>query len=409
MAAIAIKRVESSAGEALGAGCSVLFGLPFFLAGLGVMLYGLSLFYTYQQAGHWTQVNGEVIDCQLVRHRGSKGGTTYSIKGSYTYEYEGKSYTGTRFFLETGASSGHEFWSGRFEILEDHRKNRIPLPVLVNPENPRESLVYRQVSTIMFILPLFGGVFCLVGGGIICGGIYGAFAGRKKDDLRRKNPGRPWHAEGLWVNFATQHGSISGLLMAWVVSLGITAFISIFLIVISGDPSAPFFAKAIIYVFALIAALMLGGTMYKTLQYVKYGRSTLLISQIPFVPGEELAAMLLVRQQLVTDEGVKVTLKCEKKTTTGSGKHRHTHTDVLFTDTKMVRGDLARPGENRSALPIKFQLPPGLPSRDVEANPSFHWTLEVVAETPGIDFSAEFELPVYNVKDPSLIEKLVSE
>ena len=38
-------------------------------------------------------------------------------------------------------------------------------------------------------------------------------------------------------------------------------------------------------------------------------------------------------------------------------------------------------------------------------NPSVGWTLSVKAATPGVDFGAEFDVPVFNVADESLIER----
>jgi hypothetical protein len=37
--------------------------------------------------------------------------------------------------------------------------------------------------------------------------------------------------------------------------------------------------------------------------------------------------------------------------------------------------------------------------------PSYRWSIGVKAKTPGIDFGADFDIPVYNVSDPSLIEQ----
>lgn len=155
----------------------------------------------------------------------------------------------------------------------------------------------------------------------------------------------------------------------------------------------------------MFALWLIGKAVYLTLQYLKYGDPVLTLPQLPIVPGTQFLAVLHVKTHLMTEHGIQLTFKCVKTTVTGSGKSASTDIKDLHNETKIVTMDMARTSYEGSAIPVAFDVPTGLPDRETEENPSYEWTLEVKAQTPGIDFSTEFDLPVYTVKDPSLVEK----
>jgi len=175
-------------------------------------------------------------------------------------------------------------------------------------------------------------------------------------------------------------------------------------VALASDASAPLFAWAVIGGFGLTALAMLAYAAYITLRYLKYGDPILVFAQMPVVLGGQFVALLAVRRHLIAEQGIALTLKCTERLTTGSGKHAHTKATVLHEEAKTITEDMAQDEAQGSAIPVTFNVPADKPPRDANGNPSSLWTLEARAATPGIDFAAEFDLPVYAVTDPSLIE-----
>jgi hypothetical protein len=261
------------------------------------------------------------------------------------------------------------------------------------------------MSNTMVILPPFGAVFLLAGLGLMGSGIWSY----RKESIRqtqlKADPRRPWLADPDTRGFILRSGSLGTVLVSWAVSLFLLLFLSVFAIAIGGDPDVPLVVKVVLSFFALVGLAMLGGAIYSTLQYLKYGQSTLLLSQMPLAVGGSFSAVLMIKRHLITDDGCKMTVKCVKSVTTGSGKNSHTDRTELFARTVTVKADLIKPQEGRSAIPLQMEIPGGLPGRVLEGRTKINWTLNAEAETPGIDFAAEFDLPVYVVPDESLIEK----
>jgi hypothetical protein len=391
-------------GEQVGPLFLSLFGLPFLLAGLFVLYLGISEFLDNRRAGTWDEVPAEILAIELKTSSGSKGGTTYRIDGQFQYTFGGKSFTSRRMVSSSGFSSDREYWQNLYDQANSAKQSGKTLPARVNPGNPSEALLFREFSTMSLALIPFGLVFALVGGGLGFAGLYSSWAASRHGAALKNNPQRPWRAEPEWQGFHIRSGSWKKILVTWVFGLGLSLFLSVFVLAMSTDPSLPLIPKLIVGLFLLIGLGILGHAVYLTLQHLKYGSSTLLLSQMPLVPGMEFTGVVLVKRHLMTEGGTKATLKCVRTNITGSGKQRKSVDEDILTKAIVISRDLVQPGSGRSALPLKFEIPAAYPPTDREDNPKITWKLTLEAETPGIDFWAEFELPVFKVASPDLIE-----
>lgn len=386
-----------------------LFGIPFALAGLGIFLWGLSMLNDYRRMGSWEKVPATFSKLQLHERRGSKGGRTWVVTGNYEYRWKGTPHRSSRIVIEDGSSSEYGFWKGLYDEIERTRKEGRTFNVLVNPAEPGDSIAIRRISMVMVILPPFGLVFLMVGLGVMFSGVRSHFQESRRNALASRFPGQPWRMDDFGIGFRISEGALGKTLALCGIAIGASLFISIFLYVVTTDPNAPLFAKLIIGLFVLVIAGLDYQAGYTLLRYLKYGDPTLMLSEWPVAIGKPFVGAVVVGRHVDQDAGgVKVTLKCLKKTTTGSGKQRKTHTDELFANSTIVKRDLG--GGGRSAIPFTLDIPErdkwnSLPSRSPDTNPEIEWKLEVVAETPGIDFGAEFAVPVYAVDNPDLIQK----
>jgi hypothetical protein len=134
---------------------------------------------------------------------------------------------------------------------------------------------------------------------------------------------------------------------------------------------------------------------------IKYGSPRLALTEFPVVPGRRLVGIVTCQRHVQAEGAFRITLKCVR--TTGAGKQRHTET--LSEETVEVSEDLA-PDRLGTGVPMDLAVPGNLPPTSTpDDDADVTWTLSVKAATPGVDFGAEFALPVFRVAEEGLIEK----
>jgi hypothetical protein len=382
-----------------GAGCLAVFGLPFLAVGVFVAgLFG-NMFLDYRRAASWDRVPARIESAEFEVSHGK--GASYSVKARYSYEYGGRTYTGSRIAADTGGSSDARHRE-RYELLRQHKESGQPFLAWVNPARPQESLLFREMTTMSWALLPFGLVFAGVGGALFVGGLWSIFGARRRARRLAADPQRPWRADPRWLaGFVFDEHAGRKLAGGWTAAVFLSLFVSIFVIGLIGA-KAPLWVWGVFGIFVLLALALLAGAACSTVQFTKYGSPRLAMAEVPAVPGRTLTAIVLCRRHVDVEGAFKVTLKCEQKT--GSGKQSQTET--LHEESVEVAQDLAGGSAAGTAVPVELPIPGDLPGTTPDdADPSVKWTLAVKAATPGVDFSAEFDLPVFRVEDENLIEQ----
>ncbi|NJD87203.1 MAG: DUF3592 domain-containing protein, partial [Betaproteobacteria bacterium] len=143
----------------------LLFAVPF--GGVGVFATWAigSTVHEAWRARDWVRVKATVLEADLRSSGGSDGGTTYQALGSYRYDFAGKQFTGSRLGIsQVGGSDNIDDWHHEVSArLADARSAGKPVTVWVNPDNPVESVLDRELrwGEILFLVPFslaFGGV-----------------------------------------------------------------------------------------------------------------------------------------------------------------------------------------------------------------------------------------------------------
>ncbi len=386
----------------LPAGCLRLFGLPFLLAGLGLSLYGLFMFYTYFQSASWDKVKGTVISAEIKTHEGSED-TTYSLDGLYEFTYRGQKYESRKFAIEGGSSSAYNEKKKQLAVLEKAIRNNTPVDVYVNPRNPHKSFVFREISMVMVMITGMGLVFAMVGFAFVGGWIKPPSI--TASQLQSLSAGEPWKADPRWTGFILKTGIGKGLAGLWAFAAFFTIFVGTFVGVLIMDSGAPIFAWAVVLVFVVIALAIDVAAVYTTLQYRKFGDSSLVLSQFPLVPGFEFAAVMAVQSRFSAGQAFDFELLCEHKHITGSGKNSHTKIDKVYSYKTSVNVQSQHFQRKHIFVPVKLRIPEDAQQVTPDfKNPSLTWKLKAAASVPGVDFAAEFPLPVYNVSSPEQIK-----
>ncbi len=109
--------------------------------------------------------------------------------------------------------------------------------------------------------------------------------------------------------------------------------------------------------------------------------------------GDPVSGIVHVPAKLETEDGAELKLECIRQVTTGSGKHRHTRCDVLWSDQMRVS---VSPGSERATwLSVRFTTPEEMPATTAAGGcDGVWWRLTASARAPGIDYKAVFDVPV---------------
>jgi hypothetical protein len=129
-----------------------------------------------------------------------------------------------------------------------------------------------------------------------------------------------------------------------------------------------------------------------TIRQRKFGSSTLDLSTAPAAAGTGLSGMVRAGPALLPAREVTVRLSCINRVVTGSGKNRSTSERVLWQDDCSV--PTQRDGRG-IFLAVSIDIPPDArPTDDSNRDNRILWRLEAMADLPGVDYHATFEIPV---------------
>ena len=237
----------------------VCFGLPFFGAGIGVSLWSAGMWRLHFQSASWVETPAtiESVDYEVHHSSSSSSGgssTSYSVDCTYRYTVDGHTYRGTRVGLEGSTGSSDSYHRTRYDELKSHRDQNKPFPALVNPEDPGEALLFRDVTTTLWMMPIFGLLFGLAGLAVMTFGLTTLIQGSKQKALLARYPDRPWLANPRWRSDRIQGHPLRKIAGSFAMALFTTLFMSMFIIAIVAESHVPFAVIAIIGGFCLIPA-----------------------------------------------------------------------------------------------------------------------------------------------------------
>jgi hypothetical protein len=129
----------------------------------------------------------------------------------------------------------------------------------------------------------------------------------------------------------------------------------------------------------------------------RYGRTYFEFASLPFSPGQPLKGTIRLRFDADARHGIDLRLRCVRQVTTGARDSRTTTETVLWESEKNVpQASLMPSPMGDASIPVEF----GIPSDAYESNydrwdDKVLWMLHARADVPGVDYSDDFEVPVF--------------
>jgi hypothetical protein len=379
-----------------------VFGLPF--AGVGMVMACLAgrtiLKSTRMQA--WERAPATILEAELMSHQGDDS-TTYSVKATYRYSYEGRTYTGTRVGVHSGSDNIGSYHQRVYHALDAHRKTGRPFSCFVNPIAPSEAVLYPQCRWEMIgFQAVFALIFGIVGIGLLFAGVTAGKRLRRIAQQQAAAPDQPW----LWnPDWAGERIPASNRQAMWVavamavfwntVSIPIAWWIILEETVGRGNLPA-----LLVLVFPAIGIGLAVWAVISVFRRRKYGACELELATRPGVLGGRLAGVIHVPVHVRTDEGFRVDLTCVNRVTTGTGKNRSTSERVLYEDGLLIKRDLMEHDLERTVIPFLFGIPYAERATDSsDPDNTIEWRVSAQARTVGLDFATHFKVPVFMTDD----------
>jgi hypothetical protein len=216
---------------------------------------------------------------------------------------------------------------------------------------------------------------------------------------RAAAPGQPWLWRDDWASRRLQDtdraqaGTLLVFALFWNLVSAPAAYFGVRQALQTGD-KAPW----VVLLFPAIGCVLLAAAIYAALRAGRYGRSVLELDAVPAPVGREIAGTIRVGRGLDPDHGVQLELTCLRRITTGSGKNRSTREEILWQDEQSIPGVSRQ--YNGVAIPVRMAIPADAePCDDSDSLNRVLWRLKARATTPGVDYAATFEVPVFRTAE----------
>jgi hypothetical protein len=247
------------------------------------------------------------------------------------------------------------------------------------------------------------GLFVLVGGGIVYAAFYGSRKLKEQAGARQAAPESPWLWQKDWAASRAENTGIKNATGIWLLA-GFWTFISLTLAVLTARSTSRDSGSGFLFAVGLCVpgVILAGAALRATIRRKRFGKTYFEFASLPFSPGKALKGTIHLRFNTTTRHGVDLTLSCVREVVTGSGKNQNTQRIVLWQAQANVSQQALTPGPMGDAtIPVNFVIPSdAYETNHNQPRDQVLWLLHAEADVPGVDYSDDFEVPVFHLTKP---------
>lgn len=381
-----------SSDQSSGNGCLLLFGLPFLIAGLFTSGLYFKTLGSWWSAQSWVEVPCWIDRAELKTSSDSDS-TTYKAEAEYHYQYEGGKYQSSTVTHTTGSDNVSSFQHDAAAELKRYARSRQPFRCYVNPQNPEQAMLYRDLRLgLLMLIIAFPLIFPAVGGGIMVAAWWHGRNSKAEAKLRADHPDAPWRWKTGWAGESLKSWNASRVLFLYVAWLGLHILPLIFACVFSEI----LFTKSGLLILPL---LMVWGV--PTWFALRYLRQRFVAGEISFKPetwpisqANGLRGQVMFSRPVSLRKSIEITVSCAKETLRKTSDGNSKQSETIWSSTQSIDGSRAICDLSGTRVPLNIALPGDAPDATVDDVAVNHvWKLQVLSKEPRI--SASFDLPVF--------------
>ncbi|MGD0414878.1 MAG: HEAT repeat domain-containing protein [Terriglobales bacterium] len=257
-----------------------------------------------------------------------------------------------------------------------------------------------QVHGNRWVGVLISAIFALIGGGVIGVGIYGNRKLKEQAAAEVSNPQSPWLWRKDWAASRAESKNRNSAVGLWAAAIfvnGIVLTIAVSVVpqLLRTSGPKPFLVLA----FCVGGVILAGAAMRASIRRKRFGLTYFEFASLPFSPGRTLKGAIHLRFNTNARHGIDLSLSCVRQVITGGGKNRSTLQSVLWQADKNVPQASLTPGPmGDAAIPVEFGIPSdAYESNHDDPNDQLLWLLHAQADVPGVNYSDDFEVPVFRL------------
>jgi hypothetical protein len=242
-----------------------------------------------------------------------------------------------------------------------------------------------------------GLVFAVVGAGLIYAAMGGYGRLKKQAAIEEVNPLSPWLWRTDWASRRAESLNKKSEITYWVICILCNLILLPVVgglvpkMVRTGDPRA-----FILLAFSLIGVILLMNAVRATIRHRRFGNTYFEFNALPFSPGDRVGGRIHLKLETQAQQGIDLRLSCVRRVVTGSGDSTTTREAVLWQAEQNVPSGAVGPGPLGRMILVDFALPAeSYVTNHDNPNDQVLWLLHAQADVPGVDYSDNFELPVF--------------
>jgi HEAT repeats len=257
-----------------------------------------------------------------------------------------------------------------------------------------------QVQGNSWVGVLVSTIFIFVGGGLIFATIYGTRKLNEQAAAEQANPGSPWLWRKDWAARRAEsrnRNSAIGLWAAAIFANGMAFTVAAAIAPRLWRTSNP--AVFFPLVFCVVGVIVALAAIRASIRRKRFGRTYFEFASLPFSPGGSLKGAIHLHFGTDARHGVDLSLSCIRQVTIGNGKDRSVQETVLWQADKNVPPAFLTPGPMGDAtIPVDFSIPSdAYESYFDQPDDKVLWLLHAQADVPGVNYSDDFEVPVFRL------------
>lgn len=369
-----------------------LFALPFFSVGLWMLWSVSAMLLGSWQAQSWHPVPARLSAAGYTTSRGEDS-DSYEAYASYSYSYNGQSFTGNRVSFSAGSDNIGDYQQGTGRELSGALAREKSIMVMVNPDAPNESIIDPSVR---WGLLGFKSIFLFVFGGVGLGLLIAIWrAPREKDKSKPEYQASPWLLNHDWQSASIRSSSKLGMWGMW-------AFAAIWSLISAPMPFIAYreiiekenYLAIAALLFPIVGIGLIGWAVKLTREWRRFGPTPVTLDPFPGSIGGHVGGTIDLHLPFDPGNRFLITLNNLHSYISGSGKSRSRRESALWQDEILGHAESSASG---TRITFRFDVPEGQKESDATKDGKAYdlWRLNVRAELPGANLDRDFEIPVY--------------